>query len=278
MRELARRLGALSGWRRLAAAAGLGALAALALPPIYAVPVLLVSFTGLVWLIDGLDGGPRAGLKALVLGWWFGFAHFIGGLYWITNALLVDAATHGWLAPFAVSGLSLYFAAYPALACWAASRVRPGVPRVLVLATAWAATEWLRGVALTGFPWNLIATSLAFDAAAIQGAALLGAYGLSLVVVAIAAAPATLGAAATGPARALPFGVAMVLAAAIGGAGVVRVASAPGADAAVTDVTLRIVQGNIDQRLKWRRDLAQGHYRTYLRLSRGPGGAPRPIW
>ena len=38
MRELARRLGALSGWRRLAAAAGLGALAALALPPIYAVP------------------------------------------------------------------------------------------------------------------------------------------------------------------------------------------------------------------------------------------------
>ncbi|MEE9289569.1 MAG: apolipoprotein N-acyltransferase [Alphaproteobacteria bacterium] len=281
MRELARRLGALSGWRRLAAAAGLGALAALALPPIYAVPVLLVSFTGLVWLIDGLDGGPRAGLKALVLGWWFGFAHFIGGLYWITNALLVDAATHGWLAPFAVSGLSLYFAAYPALACWAASRARPGVPRVLVLATAWAATEWLRGVALTGFPWNLIATSLAFDAAAIQGAALLGAYGLSLVVVAIAAAPATLGAAATGPARALPFGVAMVLAAAIGGAGVVRVASAPGADAAVTDVTLRIVQGNIDQRLKWRRDLAQGHYRTYLRLSRGPGGGAAPdlvIW
>ena len=273
MRDLARRLGALSGWRRSAAAAGLGAVAVAALPPIHAVPVLFVSFTGLVWLIDGRDGGPRAGRKALVLGWWFGFAHFVGGLYWVANALLVDAATYGWLAPFAVLGLSLYFAAYPALACWAACRARPGVPRVLVLATAWAATEWLRGVVLTGFPWNLIATSLAFDAAAIQGAALFGAYGLSLVVVAIAAAPATLGAATTGPARARPLGVAMVLAAVIGGAGLVRVGSAPDADGAVTEVTLRIVQGNIDQRLKWRRDLAPSHYATYLRLSRGPQGA-----
>ena len=204
MRDLALRLGALSGWRRAAAAAGLGGLGVLALPPFHVVPVLLVSFTGLVWLIDGTDGRPRAGLKALALGGWFGFAHFIGGLYWITYALLVDAATHGWLAPFAVAGLSLYFAAYPALACWAASRARPGVPRVLVLAVAWAATEWLRGSVLTGFPWNLISTSLAFDAAAIQGAAFLGAYGLSLVVVLISAAPATYGCAATGRARVPP--------------------------------------------------------------------------
>ena len=110
MRELARRLGALSGWRRLAAAAGLGALAVLALPPIYAVPVLLVSFTGLVWLIDGLDGGPRAGLKALVLGWGFGFAHFIGRLYRLTNSLLVAAATHGSPSPFAGACLPLHLA------------------------------------------------------------------------------------------------------------------------------------------------------------------------
>jgi apolipoprotein N-acyltransferase len=281
MRELARRLGALSGWRRLAAAAGFGAISVLALPPIYAVPVLFVSFTGLVWLIDGIDGGPRTGLKALALGWWFGFAHFIGGLYWITNALFVDAATHGWLAPFAVSGLALYFAAYPALACWAASRAPLGVPRVLVLAAAWAATEWLRGLLLTGFPWNLISTSLAFDAAAIQGAALFGAYGLSLVVVVVAAAPATLGVPAPGPARALPFGVAMMLAVAIGGAGFARVASVPVAGAAVTDVTLRIVQGNIDQRLKWRGDLARSHFQTYLGLSRAGGRAAAPdavIW
>ncbi len=281
MSGLARRLGALSGWRRLAAAVGLGGLAVLALPPIYAVPVLFVSFTGLVWLIDGTDGTPRAGLKALIVGGGFGFAYFAGGLYWITNALLVDAAAHGWLAPFAVAGLSLYFAVYPALACWAASRVRSGVPRVLVLGVAWAVAEWLRGSLLTGFPWNLISTSLAFDAAAIQGVAYFGAYGLSLVVVMIAAAPATLGDAAKGPARFLPFGTAMVLAAVLVGAGHARLAMAPSAGESVTDVTLRIVQGNIAQRLKWRRDLARGHYQAYLRLSRNFGDAGAPdvvIW
>lgn len=279
MRELARRLGALTGWRRLAAAAALGAVAVLALPPIYAVPVLLVSFTGLVWLIDGVTATEGAGRKALALGWWFGFTHFVGGLYWITNSLLVDAATNGWLAPFAVSGLAVYFALYPALACWAASRAPIGAARVLTLATAWAVGEWLRGVLLTGFSWNLISTSLAFDATALQGAAYLGAYGLSLVVVAFAAVPATLGISGSWQARIIPCVTGLVLALAVAGGGYARVALAPPSGAAVTDVTLRIVQGNIDQRLKWRGDLARRHFQTYLRLSqaRGAGGAPDAV-
>jgi len=281
MRKLARLLGALSGWHRMAAAACLGAISVLALPPLYIVPVLFVSFTGLIWLIDGIGTAPRAGLKAAALGWWFGFAHFIGGLYWITNALFVDVATHGWLAPFAVSGLALYFAVYPALACWVASWARPGLARVLALAAAWAVTEWLRGLLLTGFAWNLISTSLAFNEIAIQGAAFLGAYGLSLVVVAIAAAPATLGISVLGPARILPFGVAMVLGVIFGGVGYSRLALAPRAGVATTDVTLRIVQGNIDQRLKWRGDLARSHFQTYLELSQDIGRAATPdlvIW
>ncbi|MDX1485381.1 MAG: apolipoprotein N-acyltransferase [Alphaproteobacteria bacterium] len=273
MTALARRLGALTGWRRLAVAAALGALSVLALPPLFVTPVLLVSFTGLVWLIDGASVSPGGWRRVLAIGWWFGFGHFVGGLYWITNALLVDAAAHGWLAPFAVSGLSLYFAVYPALACWAASRFPAGASRVLALAVAWAVSEWLRGFVLTGFPWNLMATTLAFDTAALQGAAVVGAYGLSMVVVAIAAAPSTL---AVGERRggAMPSVAALATALVLFGAGYARVAWAPAPEGAATELSLRIVQGNIDQRLKWRRDLARGHYLTYLRLSQTPAGGP----
>ncbi|MCZ6849162.1 MAG: apolipoprotein N-acyltransferase, partial [Alphaproteobacteria bacterium] len=186
MRELARRLGALSGWRRLAAAAGLGALAVLALPPIYAVPVLLVSFTGLVWLIDG-SASRRAAFAA---GWWFGFAHFVAGLYWFAYALLTDPERFAWLIPPAVLGISAALAVFPALAALAARLCAPGVARVAGLAAAWVALEWARGRVFTGFPWNLTGTAWTISEPMIQFAALAGTYGLSLVTVLVAAMPA----------------------------------------------------------------------------------------
>jgi len=50
--RLVRTLAGLAGWRRALAALGLGAIACLAMPPFNLVPVLLPSFTGLVWLRD----------------------------------------------------------------------------------------------------------------------------------------------------------------------------------------------------------------------------------
>jgi apolipoprotein N-acyltransferase len=261
----------------------LGAFAVLALPPIYAVPVLFVSFTGLIWLIDGTDGMRTAKGKAFLIGWCFGLAYFSAGLYWITNSLFVDAASHGWLAPFAVLGLSVYFAIYPALACWVSVFARPGAPRVMVFAAAWAVGEWLRGTLLTGFSWNLIATTLAFDAAAIQAVALIGGYGLSVLVVLVAATPSVL--AGPGPGRpvgraGLLMGSTMIVAL-IGGLGLARVAMAPAPGTGSTQVTVRVVQGNIAQHLKWLPERARGHFDTYLKLSLDRRYGPVPdvtIW
>ena len=91
----------LAGWRRYGMAALLGALAAAALPPVDLTPVLVVSFTGLIWLADGT--ASRRG--ALALGWSFGFGFFVAGLYWIAAALFVDIARFWWMVPFAVAGL-----------------------------------------------------------------------------------------------------------------------------------------------------------------------------
>lgn len=281
MRILARTaawLAGLTGWRRWAVAAVLGALAVLAFAPTWVLPVLPVAFTALVWMIDGAARGPRPVRAGLALGWWFGFGYFVAGLYWISNALLVDAADFGWLVPFAVTGLSAYFAIYPALAVLAAARARPGWPRVLALAGAWGLAEYLRGTLLTGFPWNLAGSALAALPALMQGAALVGAYGLSLVVVAVAAAPATLVPAdgETEPVararRLAPTLVAVLAFACLWVGGALRLAGAPALGAVSKRApSLRIVQGDIAQRMKWHPAEARKTFETYLRLSRAPG-------
>jgi apolipoprotein N-acyltransferase len=256
-----------------------GAVAALALPPFYILPALLVALVGLLWLLDGACAAARPRRQAFVLGWCFGFGHFVSGLYWIANALLVDAERFGWFAPFAVGGLSAYFALYPAGAVLAATLVRPGIARVAAFAAAWTLMEYFRGIVLTGFPWNPLGSVLAIHPALIQGAALGGVFALSFVVVLMAALPATLAGANAAEGgrwrRAGPSVAAAALFALVLAGGAMRLVLAPAAGAAPDDAPrLRVVQGAIPQTIKWRPELVREHFNLYLSLSRGtPGSA-----
>src|SRR6185437_1432705 len=80
------RVAALRGLRADVAALAFGALSAAALPPVHAIPVLLVSVPGLLALLDG----ARCPAVAARRGWWFGFGHHLFGLYWITEAILFE--------------------------------------------------------------------------------------------------------------------------------------------------------------------------------------------
>jgi len=281
-------LAARTGWRRLVLAAAFGALSVLALPPVFAVPLLVPAFTGLLWQLDGV--GSRRG--AFALGWAFGAGHFAIGLYWIGIAFLVEAEVYGWMMPFAVAGLAGGLAIFPGLATLAAWRVaRQGagppdrIAGVLAFALAWAALAWVRGHVLTGFPWNLLATAWMPLESLLQVTALVGAWGLSLLTVLAAAAPATLapptGAQMSGRARrALPLAAAgLLLAVAAGGAGRLALAPAPGDDT-VPGVRLRIVQPNIPQRMKWDSAQRLDILKRYLALTRRPGqgAATHVIW
>lgn len=280
LRRLKHRLGATRGWRRRLLAAALGALATLALPPLHAVPALVPAFVGLVWLVDSSAGARRA----FADGWWFGVGFFGAGLYWISFALLVEAERFAWFIPAVVAGLAAGFALF-AGACAGLQRLAAGgeaagAGRVLVFAALWTALEWVRGVILTGFPWNLVASVWTFSDAMMQPAAAIGAYGLGLLTVTAAAIPAILADDAGGGARrGLAWtGAALIALALAAGAGLVRLGS--GEPAAVEGVRLRLVQPNIPQRLKWRPELRVGHVRDQLELSqRAPatGGPPTGV-
>ncbi len=274
------RVTGVSGWRRLALAAGLGLLATAALPPVHAVVLLVPAFIGLLWLIDG-SGGWRSAFAA---GWWFGFGHFAAGLYWIAHALLTDAAQFGWMVPFAVGGLAAVVAVFPGVVALLvrASGTR-GAGRVLVLGAAWTALEWLRGWVFTGFPWNLVGTVWVVSEPMMQSAAVFGVYGISLLSVTVAAMPAVLADGAVVERRTL--GAVAAAAAVLGIAwagGAARLALAPGGE--VAGVRLRLVQPAIDQTLKWRPKLRRAHVERQLNMSSAPPSpaeAPPPthvIW
>ena len=272
------------GWRLYGLAFGFGVAATLALPPVYAFPVLYLVFPALLWTLDGgedsAEHGARSKRRCFLTGWWFGFGYFAAGLYWIGNALLIFAAKHAWLLPFAVVGLPAVLALYAGLAFLIAGAGRTALARAALLVVAWSGLEWVRGHALTGFPWNLIGQSWTGSDAMAQSAALFGVYGLSFVVM-VSACSLALAARRTRRVRWAAITIAVALPLGAWGGGAVRLMAASAvADADMTGAGLRIVQANIPQREKWDPKFRNRNLRRHLDLSitDRPGWVTHVIW
>src|SRR5262245_26314849 len=312
MKRLAERVRTLRGWRKRGAAFAAGAASVFAMPPCFAWPVLWVTLPVLVWLIDGAslngeasappslipspgvrsDPDPRAearrralepqrwyehpSIAAAEIGWWFGFGYFVPGLFWVGEAFLVEAETFAPLLPFAVTLLPAYLALYWGAAAGLAAYLWSRRPhRVLWLALTLSAAEWVRGHALSGFPWNTLGYALTYPLAMMQSAAVLGIYGLTLVGILVFALPPVLWSeppsAGARRRRAAALAVALVPLALLGLSGQIRLARAQ--EAAVPGIKLRIVQPSVPQREKWRPENQERIFFDHLALSAiGPAG------
>ncbi len=256
------------GWRRAFLAFAAGAISTLALSPFDVWPVLFLTFPVLVWLTDGSAAGRFGGvIAAAIAGWFFGFGYFVAGLYWIGHAFLVDAKTFGWLLPFAVTalpaGLAVFFAFGLGLARLIWLR---GPLRILSLAIALTAAEWLRGHMLTGFPWNTIGYALTGPLVLAQGAALVGLWGLTFIAVAVFSSPAVLADERTDSRRPwLPLAVSLTVLAVLTTYGAIRLARTP--TQFVDKIRLRIMQPNLPQDEKFNYSAKQQVMNRYLSLS-----------
>lgn len=256
------------GWKRAAIAFFAGALSTLAMAPFNAWPVLFITFPIAVWLSDGAGGGRLRGVPAAAItGWWFGLGYFVPGLYWIGHAFLVDAATFAWLLPFAVVGLPAYLALFPALG-FALARLlwTKDSSRVIALAASLTLSEWLRGHALTGFPWNAFGYALSEPLALAQTASLIGLWGMTFLAVSIFASPAVL---IDGTSRGrrpwlLPA-IGGTLLVAMGIFGAFRLNAQP--TRMVANAKLRIMQPNLQQDVKFNYSAKAEVMKKYLTLS-----------
>ncbi len=248
-------------------ALGLGALSAGSLPPVHAIPVLLVTLPGLLTLI-GTSATRRCAARR---GWWFGFGFHLLGLYWITEAILIEAASFWWLVPVAVPLVASVLALFVAVATAIARCFPSGWRRCLALAASWTLADIARQFIATGFPWNPWGSIWAIPGTAgdvfLQPAAWIGVYGLGLATLLLASTPAMT--------RRWQLGGALLLVLWLV-AGTIRITlPAP----MPINVTVLLVQGNVAQGQKWNRDLAIAILQRYVELTKAASaGVDIVIW
>jgi apolipoprotein N-acyltransferase len=288
MERLAGRIMLLWGWPRALLAIGAGAVGALALPPFGFFAALFVSFTLLVWLMDGTTGGPDGGYlprfrSAFLLGWLFGFGYFVAGLWWLGNALLVEADEFAWALPLAIFGLPAFLAIYYGLATLIARLLwSDGMGRIAALALGFGLAEWLRSFFATGFPWNAIGYGAMPMPLMMQSAGVIGIFGVSALAVFVFSAPALIG---TRKGMLAGLTIAGLLGCAHLGYGAYRLL---GTETTVpvppeAQATVRLVQPVIDQSRKLENGDRQAIFEEHLTLSALPpeAGGRRPdiiVW
>ena len=267
-----------------------GVAAGLAQPPFGVLPGLL-GYSVLLWLLD-TAAEERPLRSAFLRGWASGAAYFVISTWWVAEAFLVDVQAHGWQAPFAViflsGGLGLLWGAAGVIYRWltrlpyARGAGVQGVTRVLTFAAVLSAFEWFRGHALSGFPWDLPGETWRAGSAMSQGAAALGAYGMSFVTLVLAATAAVWTGKDARRDKIIASGLALAVFAAFFIGGLVRLQGAPLYPRPdPTALRVRVVQANIDQADKWSPEAFRDIFETYTRLTAEPGSGRSPqvvIW
>ncbi len=257
----------LRGWRALGAGLIAGALGALAMPPLFWLPLAVVGVVVLVWLWEGAPTARIAALRA----WLWGIGYSAVGSYWMVEAFFVPPADFALLGPPAVLGLAMVLGAFPAAAAWTTKLLvqrRPDLGgryrRLILLAVAWTAAEWLRGHIFTGFPWNPLAHVWAFATPLLQAAALVGVYGLGTLTFMILASP-------TAGWRASLASLAVVGLAGVAGQQVMGQQAIGSGAPATEGPIVRIVQPNVPQAEKWRPEGRARELQKLIDLSRRDG-------
>lgn len=205
-------------------------------------------FVALAPLLLAIEGA--AWRHAGVLGFVAGLVFWLVTIPWIAPTMVRYGGIPWPLAGLILLGLAGYLALYSAAFCamLSLSQLRSGGTYVLVAASLWVALEFLRTYLFTGFPWNLLGYSQHRNLPLIQVAAVTGVYGLSFVVVVVNAglACALLG---WGNWRRLmmPLGTAAAILLGVVAYGWLL----PPRQATSSPIAVALVQGNIDQGVKW---------------------------
>lgn len=259
-------------WRMLGIAFILGLGIALGQSPISISYLALLSLVGLFAILSL----GRTARDAFFIGWAAGIGQFLLNLFWIVEPFFVEPERHAWMAPFVLLILPAFLGVFWALAFWGAARLAEGWRKVFLAAIFLAIAETSRAFVFTGFPWALIGY-IWIDTPFMQAAAVVGPHGLTLGTVLVAAA----GAVWIGRARRwlIAPGIAVMLMGLVGLWGVQRqntLAPVTGPQA-----TLRVVQPNAEQSLKWDPGKAQEFLGILLENTAAAPDGPPPdliIW
>jgi apolipoprotein N-acyltransferase len=232
-----------------------GAATVLAFAPVGLYPLALVTFALLVHL--WMAATPR---RAFLSGYWFGLGMFLAGVSWVYVSMHQFGGMPLPLAALATLLFCAFLALFPAVAGWLQARVpaHPAMRACLLIPAAWVLLEWLRSWIFTGFPW--LSAGYASVGWPLQGyAPVVGVFGLSFITLALAG----MGWLAWRHKRSFVFPFLALL---LAGEALRHV---EWSERAGEPVSAALLQGNIEQDLKFRPERYPRILETYARLAEG---------
>jgi apolipoprotein N-acyltransferase len=212
----------------------------------------ILAWVALLPLLHALrNAKPREGFK---IGFVTGLIAHVGILYWISHVVV----QYGYLPYYVGIAAMLLLAAYLSLytACFAMGvlflRAR-GNAVFLTAPLLWTVLEYARSHLLTGFPWETLACSQYLFENIIQIADITGTYGITFAIVLInVVLYNVLTARFRGNKyRAAEIATACAVLAVICGYGYFRTAEIQESLKKISPVEVALIQGNIDQSMKW---------------------------
>ena len=238
----------------------------------------------MAWLVTCIWRAPN-GLYAARRAWFFALGNFVVGLYWLTISMHVYGLMPMPLAIAALIALSAYLALFASLAAWlvhvvdknrhrGATNLWGPILACLVWASAWTLSEWLRATLFTGFPW-LNSGYAHIDSWFAPWSSVLGLFGVTFISAFTAAAIAALvDRSSRGRTQSAMVGV-IALLLALAGLGLRDIHWSTPTD---KPLVARLVQGNIDQGLKFTPEHIHQVIQTHLKLASlpTPAGSPSP--
>ncbi|MBW2437147.1 MAG: apolipoprotein N-acyltransferase [Deltaproteobacteria bacterium] len=212
------------------------------------------------------------------MGFITGLVHYLSLLYWVVPVM----RTYGYLPLYLSVVILFLFAAvlsfFPAVFSMtlAATGITP-LRCLITMPLLWVALEYIRTFIFTGFPWALLGHSQYLRHHLIQIADLFGAYGVSfLIALGNLAVFLTITFISRKTWHSRPVLKSLVIGASVVFAagffltwiyGAWRIKATDNLMAATPTARVAVIQGNIDQSLKWDPDFQNVTIKTYNRLS-----------
>jgi apolipoprotein N-acyltransferase len=231
-----------------------------------------VAWLGPGFLLLGVSGlPPRRAAKLAFAASLLAHAAVVHWFYVVTVTYGHAPAAVGVLAPF---GIAIYIAASTAIFVGALTGFgKVGLGTAWTAALVWTALDHLRSFAFSGFPWATLGYAQHENVALLALAPYTGVYGLSFVTVLGGVALVELARAGASRRRpSLATGLALAAVAVIGVAG--AWSSGPEDESDLHRVRIAVLQGNVDQGVKWSDAWVEqilGDYEALAREAAGQG-------
>jgi len=220
------------------------------------------------------DATPGQGFRLAMT---TGMTHYIGLLYWLVHTMHVYGYLPVYQSVIILFLMSIILSIFIGIFGWLTATI-DSPKHLWLIPVFWTALEYIRTYIFTGFPWEFLGHSQYQHLWVIQIADLIGVYGISFLIVTINVALfACFASFFKYRWKHLPIKIRITGAYLLAGGilltatliyGQKRIVTIDGTLKSAPKVNIALVQGNIDQSIKWESSFQNFTIKRYQRLSR----------